>query len=524
MKKLHVWGILCLAFCFVHQSYAQEFIEPTCDQKAETVLEYKSIMDEVPIELIDEMIEYITPCAEESYGAAYPAAAYAKGLLHFRKGDYTFFYGRRIELSYLHMARAAINGYPPAMFTHRLNLLTSAYRSNHYIDYNGISRDFQKLVDQDYKKDISNYVLGYLTLKNLTSNADFTSSYLVNKAKTHFENSNHPMAKHWLAIMHYYGYGVPKDKTKALQMLSENDIFNSRTLKQHLQNQDNDWIPISAEERFASLDNYNTNYQPITIIGNDRTTFQGHFIEYDWTAAGVKRRIPVTLTIIVQEEYERYRDIILEFTINGETITKSGSLRKPSNTSPELQIGFGQLTPIRVSTLENQLLDHPDKTTLTYDIEGLSFKEATIEGKAALVVRIPRNTKIVEFKEDLHAPLRMVLYPEAPATSAVATDATLDNVQANRAEPQKIDKDFATVSPNPIGNQFNITYSLDQSAEVQASVHDFFGQKRLSVPTQKYTAGGTQTITIDSSSLPSGTYLIQMTINGMPYSKTVIKE
>ncbi|GAA4278044.1 T9SS type A sorting domain-containing protein [Aquimarina mytili] len=518
MNKSNLFGLLLFALCFVYHSYAQ----PTCDQKAEDVLRNKSQFQNFPPELIDELIEYITPCAEESYGKTNPSSAYAKGLLHLQKGDYTTLFGRRKELSYLHIFRAAYYKYPAAMLTHGINLLTNKYKEEYYINYATISNDLETLITQDYKKDIAHYILGYLSLKNLVSNDDFTNTNLVNKAKMHFESSNHPMAKHWLAIMHYFGYGVPRDKAKALQMLSDNDIFNSQTLKEYLQHQNNDWIPISAEERLASLEGYSTNYAPVTVIGSGKTTFQGHFIEYNWPATGVARYIPVTLSITVREEHDTYRKVRLELTMNGETLISDNDLRKNGTHNNELYINFGQFLPLRLPSLENMMQDHPDKNTHTYSIKRLSFKEAIIDGKQALIVKPAFTTKIVELNEEVHTPIRMVLYPEAPTATMVIAASTATDLK--EATPIVVDKDFATVSPNPIGDQFNITYTLPRAVEVQTAVYDFYGQQRIQVPGRVNTDNGEQTITIDSSRLPSGTYIIQMTIDGKPYSKMVIKE
>ncbi|WP_084050610.1 T9SS type A sorting domain-containing protein [Aquimarina macrocephali] len=519
MNKSFVWGLLCLALLLVHQSYAQEPTPLTCEQKAEIILKSKNDFKNYPPGLIDKMIEYITPCAEASYGRTNPSSAYAKGLLHLQKGDYAFLFGKRRELSFLHLFRAAYHQYPPAMLDHSINLLSNGYKEKHHFAYGTIANDFEKLITLDYKPDIAHYVLGYLNLKNLVTLEDFTNTSLVTKAKTHFESSNHPMAKHWLAIMQYYGYGMPKDKAKALQMLSENNIFNSRTLKQTLQNQGSDWIPISAEERLASINNYNTHRNPITLIGSGKTNFQGHFIEYDWTAAGVKRYIPVTLSVTKRQDHGTYDDIRLELTMNGETKIHDIRLAKITSTTYESGFGFGQFIPLVLPSLQNDLQDHPDHSTLTYSIQGLNFKQATVDGKQALIVKATRYTEIEELKEKVYTPLRMVLYPETPASAT----ASITDTSLKSAKPLALDKNFATISPNPIGNEFAITYTLDQAAEVEVAVYDFYGKQRIYMPGQKHIAKGTQTITVDSAALPSGTYVIQMTINGAPYSKTVVK-
>jgi len=117
----------------------------------------------------------------------------------------------------------------------------------------------------------------------------------------------------------------------------------------------------------------------------------------------------------------------------------------------------------------------------------------------------------------------MILYPVSSTVSQALASEADDDLNKSTASVT-LDKHFATIAPNPIGDQFSITYTLEQSAEVQVGVYDFFGQQRISVPAQKNKSGGEQVITIDSSSLSSGTYVIQMTINGQPYSKMGIKE
>ena len=519
MKKLFLWGIPFFALCFMRTGYAQNTTGLTCDQKAEGILKFKNDFKNYPAALIDEMIAYITPCAEEAYGKTNPSSAYAKGLLHLQKGDYTTLFGARRELSYLHLFRASYHKYPSAMLDHTINLLTNTYKENYQINYNNMSRDLENLVTLDYKKDITNYILGYIHLKNLVTNQDFTNTTLVDKAKGYFDNSNHPMAKHWLGIMNYFGYGMPKDTAKALQMLSENNILNSQTLKQQLQNQNNDWIPISAAERLASIENYSTNNKPITVIGSGKTTFQGHFIEFDWTATGVKRYIPVTLSITIREEHETYKKVRTELTIDGKTIINDPRLQNLAQHTQELHLFFGQFLPLKLPPLPNMLQDHPDKNTTSYSIESLYLKEASIGGKPALIAKAALNTTITELNEVVHTPIRMVLYPQSPAVQAMAETTPLENSKQQAV----LDKDFAVISPNPIGDRFTITYNVGQSAEVQVSVYDFYGQQKIQLPSQKIDTSGKQTITVDSAALLSGTYVIQITVDSKAYSKTVVK-
>lgn len=515
MKQQIRLGLLLIALCVVQQSHAQ-FIELTCEEKAEILLQYKNDFENYPLAYINSMIDYITPCSELTM--MNPKSHFVRGLLHLQKGDKFFQFGQRRERSYFHTNFAADLGHAEAAYTHAMNILTKNYPGT-FPSARVMLQNFNKALAKNYKPDIVHYALGYTKLKNLVSNdrVDYTPANLVNEAKQHFEQSNHPMAKHWLAIMHYYGYATPVDRSKAYQMLSENNIFNSNTLLPKLQAQTNDWIPISAEERLASLDNFKSLDAAQTIIKqnvDDVTRFSGHFLEYDWTANGVRRYLPITLELQVMSEQSRSKQVRYELTINGTTHTGLAELRDR----------FGQVSltfnskPITITGFNRFLQDHPDKPQLTYQIKSLTLKETIINTQPVLIAKINfgfESALVLEFNEDIRQPLRMILYPEA---------ATASQTELLKSSPIVVDQNFAVVSPNPIGNRFYITYTLDQPAGVQVAVYDFFGRKRIQVPTQKNKNGGEQRITVDSSSLPSGTYVIQMIINGQPYSKTVIKE
>lgn len=516
MNKSNLWGTLLSILFLTHLCYAQEAVniaELTCDQKAEELLKFQNEFENYSPELIDQLIDYITPCAEEAFGRTNPSSAYTKGLLHLQKGDEV----DNKEVSFLHILRAALYGYPPAMLKHSINQLAGVYIKEHNKQYPEISKDLEELLLLDYKTDIVHYLLGYISLKNLASRDPFTSSDMVTKAKTHFETSNHPMAKHWLAIMHYFGYGVPKDEAKAIEMLSENDILNSKTLLQTLQNQNNDWIPISAEERLACIENYDIYHTPVTLIKNTKTNFQGHYLEFDWSAKGVIRHIPVSLQIEILEDLGSHKAITYEFMLDEETLTGRASLYTETNVY-KLNLHNNLI----FNLLKNKLQDHPEQNTLTYNLGSIDFKEETINGKPALVGNFVSSfSKIIDYEEDIKAPLRLILYPET-TTRSFLSDSESTNI-FTKTDHSRLDKNFAIISPNPIGDRFTINYTMDKATEIRVEIYDFFGNKRLQVPNVKNKKTGIQTISVDSSTLPSGTYIIQMIIDGSPYSKTVVK-
>ncbi|WP_062056209.1 T9SS type A sorting domain-containing protein [Aquimarina longa] len=271
----------------------------------------------------------------------------------------------------------------------------------------------------------------------------------------------------------------------------------------------------------------NANLENITTLVKDgKTTYQGSFMEFDWSATGVRRSLPVTFVMNVTNNGNNFKDFTYEFTINAETVTGTGKFYK--SIYPTIDDSFNFNTnKLLFPKLPRLLKDHPDKDKITYSIKELFLKETTINNKPALIGRVSsQGGDILEFKEQIRAPYRMILYPqETTSLLANATSPLTENSEriSKNSSPIVLDKDFAVISPNPIGDQFSIIYTLDQTADVQVAIYDFYGRQHIYVPSQKNTTGGTQTITINSATLRSGTYIIQMIINGSPYSKTVIK-
>ena len=520
MKQKIRLGLLTIALCFVQSGHAQ-LSELSCEEKAERLLLVKDQFPGYSAELIDQLISYIAPCADFDNDQNIAKAHYVRGLLHLQKGDFYYAYGQRLERSNAHIGKAASLNYIPAAFTHGYNMVTDQYFTVP-VGYQTTS-NLQKAIDNGYKTDISHYLLGYAKLKNFTSGTrvDFSSSTQVAQAKAHFEQSNHPMAKHWLAIMNYKGIGVPQDKAKATQMLNDNGIFNSNILVNVLDTQNNDWIPISAQERTALIEGFKTLPDAETIINTDIgdiNKFEGHLIEYDWSATGVQRHIPVTLEFEITGETSSYKRAEYTFDIDGTIIP--GRCRIYGSRD----INF--FDAVLELTLNRLLKDHPDKSTLTYRLKNFNIRETILDNKQALIARasIGHNfSYIEELNEPIRQPLGMILYPVSSTVSQALASDVDDDLNKSTA-PVTLDKHFATIAPNPIGDQFNITYRLEQSAEVTVGIYDFFGKQRIRVPAQKNKSGADQIVTIDSSSLPSGTYVVQMTINGQPYSKMVIKE
>ncbi|MEO1020971.1 MAG: T9SS type A sorting domain-containing protein [Bacteroidota bacterium] len=64
--------------------------------------------------------------------------------------------------------------------------------------------------------------------------------------------------------------------------------------------------------------------------------------------------------------------------------------------------------------------------------------------------------------------------------------------------------------PNPFNPTTNIAFSLPEASVVSVEVFNIVGQRVMTIPAQRFTAGANQNINIDASSLSSGIYLYRI--------------
>ncbi|MEQ8523430.1 MAG: T9SS type A sorting domain-containing protein [Gracilimonas sp.] len=67
--------------------------------------------------------------------------------------------------------------------------------------------------------------------------------------------------------------------------------------------------------------------------------------------------------------------------------------------------------------------------------------------------------------------------------------------------------------PNPFNPTTNISFNLSEAANVSVDVFSVIGQRVMTIPAQRMSAGSNQNIKIDASSLTSGLYIYRVTAN-----------
>lgn len=348
----------------------------------------------------------------------------------------------------------------------------------------------------------ASYSLGYLYLKGL---GNIPQDY--EKAVEWFTLSDHPMAKHWLAKMYYFGYGVPKDRARALDMLRNNPIYNSEILVGQLESVDEMEGPTSQEdienaellevmtdgqgEKLTTVQT-ETESTPETITGN----WQGQWVEMDWSGTTMIRNLPTRLT--VGEVSDAYGTV--ESTVEvGESSSTSEAIWR----NGELTIFDGMIT------IEKQYTDHPDYTSLDYGLTTISFTSMNIAGTYYLLGRL--EAQILDWSEP-GPPMLMVLTREGTPISEDALAAFAEQGDS-----------FIKLYPNPFINDLLIHYELETDAHVQVSLMDYYGGVNVENVTNGFLMAGEHVHTISNGSLKSGIYVVQIQVNDRNYTKLVIK-
>ncbi|MEY8781279.1 T9SS type A sorting domain-containing protein [Allomuricauda sp. XS_ASV26] len=348
----------------------------------------------------------------------------------------------------------------------------------------------------------ASYSLGYLYLKGL---GNIPQDY--GKALEWFTKSNHPMAKHWLAKMYYFGYGVPKDRARALDILTNNPIYNSEVLlgqlekmdviedltaQDEIQNGDLFEAMADGQGEILSIAPTEMGTIPESITGN----WKGQWMEMDWSGTQMTRTFPANLT--VGEVSDVYGTV--ESTIQvGESSTTSEAIWR----NGDLTIFDGQVT------IEKQFTDHPDYTTLDYGLNSMSFTVRNLEGTDYLLGRL--ESQILNWSEP-GPPIMLVLTREGTPISKEALAAFAEQGDS-----------FIKLYPNPFIDDLLIHYELETDAHVQVGLMDYYGGSNVENVTNGFLRAGEHVHTISNGSLKSGIYVVQVQVNDRLYTKLVVK-
>ncbi len=340
------------------------------------------------------------------------------------------------------------------------------------------------------------YSLGYMFFKGFGNE---TQDY--KKAVRWFKKSDYPMAKHWLAVCYYFGYGVEQNKPKALQFLRENPIENSERLLSTLNNQFEE-NGLNEEEAFVLDEFYNLennateNSLPVNSLIGD---WNGSIIQYDWSNSMVMQKLSTSLNFRKDSITDEilYESIVGDNYNSGEVINYSSSAKLDKLNLQIKHPYSSNATDIlnyEVIPSEMQLVNYNNDEFMVFSTE--SF----IDG----------------WKEP-GSPMLLILRKEKTFTD---NNIEMSNEAMTALEAQE---SFIKLYPNPFENDLIIAYELDVSLNVSVNITSIDGARSYNITSNSQQNAGNHRYYFDGSILENGIYIINITYGNEVETKMIVK-
>ncbi len=490
MKKQKLLIILLLLgnLLFSKFTTAQEVYDP-CAYKLDMTAAYLTVNQNADSEIIDQ----ISKAAEECLKNQSLATTYIKGILLIIKNSDNENHEKGFEL----IKSAAEQNY----------LYATSFLGDLYRYGTGVSLNFdealfwyEKAVELGDEK--AAFKIGYLYLKGLGS---VQQDYF--KAVKWFEQSKYPMAKHWLAICYYEGYGVKRNTEKAIDILKKNKIINSKTLLTQFQEE-----IISEHTNSSQVDTdsfvqvYNENEKNNNISSTNQhfymsdisNKYKGSLVVYDWSGKHIVQSVPIQLDL----DYDAYDETLdYKLIINEETIQGEGLVYDTSASFQNFNI-----------SMNRKYLDQSSNNKVDLSVFSINFTKNSFEDFNIIVGTLEGH--INNWNEPC-ALTKMILHPFSDNPN-LSNEALLAFGAQNDS--------FIKLYPNPFVKDLLIQYELEENAIVSVAIRGVSNNIRKNITTSSEQSKGNKLHTLDGSELPSGLYVVSVMVNDTNHNKLIIKE
>ncbi|MEM8508797.1 MAG: T9SS type A sorting domain-containing protein [Bacteroidota bacterium] len=341
------------------------------------------------------------------------------------------------------------------------------------------------------------YCVGYYYLKGF---GDVQQDYT--KAYRWFKKSDVPMARHWMAKMQFLGLGREANKTKAVKMLKTNDIYNSMVLLKQYENRQS---PSWQSEMFSELIGESSinelhglsSLHDVPGIQFLYGTWQGEYIELDWSKQKVMRALPLNLSLIGKEG------------INGSLETTIKIADSISNASGTYSAGGLRFSNLEIP-IKKQYTDYPNFTHLMTEINGFELRICPYNGENLLIGRVDAYHPV--WKERAN-PILVILRKKIDISEeAIAAF----NEQAS---------DLIRIYPNPFSEHCLINFELPNDANVKVEISNYYNTPsyhRTVLDGKKEI--GTHILEIQELPSTPGSYVITISYDGKKENKIIIKK
>lgn len=359
------------------------------------------------------------------------------------------------------------------------------------------------------------YSIGYNYFKGLGS---VEQSYT--QAIGWFTKSDYPMAKHWLAICNYFGYGVPVNKDAAYELLAANTgIVNSPTLLAHLEDSKEeahgvlaDYQGMDVAKETAQI-NELFEAEPSTIaLAEDTATltaesltgnWSGKLVELDWSGERILRDFSASFEFSADED------------TSGVSYNASINENKAANVAVLLDESlYFQNFDISLPRLYK---DNPKVNELSYSVLNADFQVKVIDHIRFLVGYV--DTKVNNWGEP-GPPMLLVL-----ANDKVLTENGIEiSKEVLEALLEAQGDNFITLYPNPFQDDLLIQFELVEDSLTTVEIYSLDGMFSQVIANEAKQQAGKQLFQYSGGNLPAGLYVVRVTAEGVVHTKLIIKE
>ncbi|SOS48753.1 conserved exported hypothetical protein [Tenacibaculum dicentrarchi] len=359
------------------------------------------------------------------------------------------------------------------------------------LNYNKARKWLKKGHDLGNNK--ATYSLGYLYLKGFGNiNQDYK------KAVKWFKKSNYSMAKYWLGICYYHGYGVKKNIVKAKELL--NIDLNETSIK----NSNNSIVKNETKPSVKNIE-----FEEILTPSNQRIsneelagTWLGELLLFDWSRKNIEQKIPLQIEFKYNTENEALETIwgIEGTTTNEKLVRFDNSLYFNDFITTLPHSSFRKSIP---NKLEHEILS-----------SNLSIKKLGAKKYLTGVI----ESYIKDWKE-----------PGVPMRFVVTKKETFENTNkklkdtALKALSQQ-ENSFIKLYPNPFKTDLIIGYTLDKTTTTTIKIAAINGLNETLIKPTSIQHTGSYNYYYNGANLPKGLYVVTILTGREKNTKIIIKK
>ncbi len=353
-------------------------------------------------------------------------------------------------------------------------------------NYNKARKWFKK--GAELGNDKATYSLGYLFFKGFG-----TIEQNYSKAVKWFEKSDYPMAKYWLGVSYYYGYGVKKNIEKAKELIGENfdDSSNANSVT------DTPSKEISKLKKLLKSTSYDI-VKDESLYGK----YSGVLVKYDWSGKNIEQEH--SLEIVFKYDSDKQQT---SYTLDFNDKKIEGTFSKIDNSIYFDDLGI---------EIPHHSLSKKIKKSNNYKIPSTDVHQIKKDGDTYLIGEL--KNEISNWNES-GSKLKFVVKKKKTFSNS-DKEITDDLLKAL----SKQNKSFIKLYPNPFKRDLIISYTLDKPSFVSVSITSLKEQKNIIIEKGIQQNSGDYMYLFNGATLKKGMYIINVITDSGKQTRIIVKK